>query len=173
MTPEEMRIRKKQLHLTNAQISQQSGVPVSTVRKILAGLTVSPRAETLQALEKVLKGREKETSQSSFPSAEVLQDSSNHYASAKNAERKTDSKRLTIADRDALPGYRNSDLPNTELIDGVIYDMDAMREISNPGASEVTIYGFEDCIPVMIWNGDFSVDMNRIAEYLGEIGLEQ
>lgn len=55
MTIEEMKTRKKELGITNEQLSALSGVPLSTVRKVLGGTTASPRYDTLMALEKVLK----------------------------------------------------------------------------------------------------------------------
>ena len=54
MTIEEMRKRKKALHLTNQELAGLTGIPLSTVQKVLAGITRSPRYETLQALENVL-----------------------------------------------------------------------------------------------------------------------
>ncbi|MDC7288587.1 Uma2 family endonuclease [Blautia schinkii] len=55
MTIEEMKERKRELGYTFAQISEYSGVPLGTVQKIFNGETKSPRYETIQALEKVLK----------------------------------------------------------------------------------------------------------------------
>lgn len=52
MTIQEMREKKWKYGYTYAQISQRSGVPVSTIQKIFRGDTVSPRYETFQALER-------------------------------------------------------------------------------------------------------------------------
>ena len=46
--------RKKELGYTNEMISEKSGVPLSTVNKILGGFTERPRYNTLQSLECVL-----------------------------------------------------------------------------------------------------------------------
>ena len=54
MTIREMQERKKELGYTYAQIAELSGVPVGTVQKVLGGITLTPRYETLMALEKVL-----------------------------------------------------------------------------------------------------------------------
>ena len=54
MNLEELRKRKMALGYTNEQIAQLSGVPLSTVQKIFAGVTQQPRYETLLALERVL-----------------------------------------------------------------------------------------------------------------------
>lgn len=55
MTVEEMKQRKKELGYSNKKLSELSGVPLGTVQKVLAGVTRSPRYETLIALERVLK----------------------------------------------------------------------------------------------------------------------
>ena len=55
MTVEEMKQRKKELGYSNEKLSELSGVPLGTVQKVLAGVTRSPRYETLIALERVLK----------------------------------------------------------------------------------------------------------------------
>lgn len=52
MTVEEMKRLKRERGFTNEQISEWSGIPVSTVRKVFSGETKNPRFETLQALEK-------------------------------------------------------------------------------------------------------------------------
>ena len=46
---------KKQLGLTNKEISERSGVPLSTVSKIMAGFSSNPRLETLKAIADVLR----------------------------------------------------------------------------------------------------------------------
>ncbi|ACL77406.1 helix-turn-helix domain-containing protein [Ruminiclostridium cellulolyticum] len=40
--------------LTSEQLSNQSGVPIGTLNKILSGVTKDPKLETLKALAKVL-----------------------------------------------------------------------------------------------------------------------
>ena len=50
MTLQELKERKKELAYTNEMIAQKSGVPLGTVQKIFAGITSSPRRETLLAL---------------------------------------------------------------------------------------------------------------------------
>lgn len=52
MTIQEMRNRKQKEGYTYARISALSGVPVSTIQKIFRGETVSPRYDTVQALER-------------------------------------------------------------------------------------------------------------------------
>ena len=55
MTLEQMKARKKELGLSNKEISRRSGVPLGTVQKIFGGITDAPRMETIIALEKVLR----------------------------------------------------------------------------------------------------------------------
>lgn len=45
---------KKEKGLTNAQIAQMSGVTLSTLDKITAGINTNPKIDTLQAICKVL-----------------------------------------------------------------------------------------------------------------------
>lgn len=55
MTIDEMIRIKEEKGLTIAQISEKSGVPLSTLSKIFAGTTGSPRRATLEAVERVLR----------------------------------------------------------------------------------------------------------------------
>lgn len=50
----EIRKRKKEARLTNAEIAQLSGVPISTVNKIFCGATDNPKYRTYRAIETVL-----------------------------------------------------------------------------------------------------------------------
>ena len=56
MTIEEMNIKKKEYGYSYEYIAERSGVPVSTVQKVLGGVTESPRRKTLEALYKVFEG---------------------------------------------------------------------------------------------------------------------
>ena len=47
--------KKRNQDIRNEKLSELSGVPLGTVQKVLAGVTRSPRYETLIALERVLK----------------------------------------------------------------------------------------------------------------------
>ena len=61
MTIEEMKRRKRELGDTNQMIADRSGIPLSTVQKVFAGATASPRRETVEALEKVLESGNSDT----------------------------------------------------------------------------------------------------------------
>lgn len=47
--------KKKELKLTNQQISNLSSIPLRTVEAIFAGKTQFPRSDTVDAIEKVLE----------------------------------------------------------------------------------------------------------------------
>ena len=53
MTISQMQERKAELGYTNEMIAEYSGVPLGTVAKIFAGVTKSPRRDTILALEKI------------------------------------------------------------------------------------------------------------------------
>ena len=50
---------KKEVGMTNAEIAELSGIPVSTVNKIFSGATQNPRYSTLLAMEEVLVTKKK------------------------------------------------------------------------------------------------------------------
>ena len=45
---------KKELKITYEQLSQRSGIPLSTIYDIFRGVTSSPRIDTVQAIERAL-----------------------------------------------------------------------------------------------------------------------
>lgn len=100
MTVEEMKQRKKELGYSNEKLSELSGVPLGTVQKVLAGVTRSPRYETLIALERILK---KHTDRIGEALPETSEKRQGDY---------------TVEDYYLIPKERR-----VELIDGVIYDM--------------------------------------------------
>ena len=128
MTITEMNERKRELGYTDARISELSGVPLSTVRKVLGGITKAPRYDTIKALEKVL-GKEtagsgynsrisdNETNAFSYDSCmtsgapQGVREVQPAYSTKKQGE-------YTLEDYLAIPDERR-----VELIDGVIYDM--------------------------------------------------
>lgn len=54
MNIEELKKMKEKVKLTNQEIAELSGIPVSTVNKIFSGATQNPRYATLLAIEEVL-----------------------------------------------------------------------------------------------------------------------
>lgn len=55
----ELKEKKKEAGMTNQEIADLSGIPVSTVSKIFSGATKNPRYATLLAIEQVLATKEK------------------------------------------------------------------------------------------------------------------
>ena len=125
MTIKEMQERKRELGYNNRTLAEKSGVPLSTVQKILGGKTRSPRMATIQALESVLadySGRAYE-----YKSKDViLRESAASYAPAKNT--------CTIKDLEALP-----DDVRAELIDGQIFLMSAPGRIHQEIVTEMLV----------------------------------
>ena len=54
----ELRDRKEKLKLTYDEIASKSGIPLSTIQKVLGGKVANPRAETIRAIEDVLSAFE-------------------------------------------------------------------------------------------------------------------
>ena len=52
MNIDEMKRYKYELGLTSEMIAERSGVPLSTVQKIFAGITTNPRRETRRRTER-------------------------------------------------------------------------------------------------------------------------
>ena len=112
---------KKEAGYTNEDLAEKSGLPLSTVQKVMSGITKSPRMETVQALMSVFMDKE--------ASAERLQEAQPVYAAAPQpyypftnapAGKYPRQGSYTLKDYLALP-----DDQRVELIDGVIYDMSA------------------------------------------------
>jgi Uma2 family endonuclease len=107
MTIEEMIEQKNELGYSYEQIAELSGVPLSTVQKVLGGITKSPRYETKLALGKVLQPKD----------ALRVSEAAHAYGQKRQGE-------YTIEDYYALPDERR-----VELIDGVFYDMSAPASV--------------------------------------------
>ena len=115
MTIEQMNERKKELGYTYEQIADLTGIPISTVQKVLGGFTKSPRYETLAAIENLLEDP--------MRSVYVLKEAAPVYSAAAEQELKPREKKqgeFTLEDYYAIPDERR-----VELIEGVIYDMGA------------------------------------------------
>ena len=139
MTIEEIKSRKTALGLTNEIIAESSGIPLSTIQKIMSGATKAPRKLTLEAIESVLYAEEeRRKGLKSRPSPERAQphpgfsydslhekdgkgrlNESGAVYSLSGHEQKKDGE-YTLEDYYALPDERR-----VELIDGTFYDMPA------------------------------------------------
>ncbi len=122
MTFEEMKKRKKELHYTNEKIAELSGVPLSTVQKIFSGATKYPRLGTMVALGKVLKEETPYSIEEIDPSIFVKEEPA-RYGYSRDSSAQINGKKqgeFTVDDYRALP-----DWPRYELIDGVLYKLNA------------------------------------------------
>ena len=134
MTREEIIELKEKRGYSVAQLSQYSGVPEGTIRKIITGESKNPRVATLNAIEKVLIGDEnvytgKSYQYDSQASVSFVCEGEAEYNAGSTAlnhmqgQQSTVSKvkkqgEYTVEDYMALP-----DGDRKELIDGVFYDM--------------------------------------------------
>ena len=126
MTIEEMRQRKRELGYTNQMIAEHSGIPLSTVQKVFAGATSSPRRETIEALERVLEKGKTSVYGDPITADHMVSETSaayNVHAEDRNANDAED-RLYTLEDYLRLP-----DDQRVELIDGVFYDMAAPTTI--------------------------------------------
>ena len=120
-TVQEMKDMKHDLGLSNQEIAQGAGLPVSTVQRIFSGTTKAPRKETLQAIERALHDALYGVShlppalrdRPDPPESAGLRETAPAYQSKMPGE-------YTVEDYYALPDDRR-----VELIDGVFYDMAA------------------------------------------------
>ena len=115
MTIEDLKRLKKQCGYTNETISILSGVPLSTVQKVFAGVTKSPRHQTVEAIEFVLR-------EANHMTPLVQEEAFSYIVPEVMYGRKgwPDKKQgeYTVEDYYNMPeDWRG------ELIDGVIYDM--------------------------------------------------
>lgn len=137
LTIRELKELKHRQGFTNEMIAKRSGVPLGTVQKIFAGITQSPRRETLLALEEALKKEESTVKGNDLYGTKIVHDpvrydnpegGRNLLLRDSNAPLKKvpypgapgdpNQGNYTLDDYYALPEERR-----VELIDGVIYDM--------------------------------------------------
>ena len=132
MTINEMLARKRELGLSNEEISRRSGVPLGTLQKIFSGKTVSPRRRTIEAIERILSPESGISYGFSEPSSFLLKESRHAYAARRQGE-------YTLDDYYAIP-----DEHRVELIDGVIYDM-AAPSVMHQKLLSLLYLQFESC----------------------------
>ena len=118
MTLEQIRKRKQHLGLTTAQLSEKTGIPLGTLNKILSGATKRPRPENMESLERVLKAADYSLDPT-VPDALMVAEREAAYQAEREPREKQPGE-FTIEDYYALPDDRRA-----ELIDGVLYDLDA------------------------------------------------
>lgn len=136
MTIEEMRERKRELGYTNRIIADLSGIPLSTVQKIFAGATTSPRRETVSALEALLQPRRGNGYGEAGHRISVLRETMPVYGSREDrtggggTAPPSDSAAGSPIGPYTLEDYlKLPDEQRVELIDGFFYDMAAPTTI--------------------------------------------
>lgn len=125
MTLDEMKRLKQEKGYTMAQLSERSKVPLGTLQKIFTGETAHPRFSTRQAIEKVLCEDFGEP-----PLATCVREDTAAY----DAKPEKQQGEYTVEDYYAWP-----DEQRIELIDGVIYIMEAPSFVHQRIAGEVFI----------------------------------
>lgn len=127
MNIEEMNKLKAQLGYSNEELSVRSGVPASTIQKILSGKTKKPHRNTLLALAEALSRQLAEDSLNVYtagpgPSTapDLLRDAPAPYGQETSAANVKKQGEYTLEDYLALPEEQR-----VELIDGVLYDLAA------------------------------------------------
>ena len=156
MTLEEMKNKKTELGLTNEMISQSSGIPLSTIQKIMSGATKAPRRVTLEAIETVLLTEEQKKERSVARS--VSKNSGFSYEPPKE--------RSTYAVREAMPNYNT--LHNLES------DTPYAVEIGSPHAVEIgNPYAVEDNMPSTINKSGAHAPQTQTEKKNGEYTLDQ
>ena len=159
MTIKEMQERKRELGFTNEMLSQASGVPLSTVQKVLGGITLSPRRSTVEALSAALSETRKN------PGSYITDDSQPLLLHDPAAAYASKDRLYTIKDIEALP----EDV-HAELIDGKIYYMNPPVRIHQHIIVKmlVTISNY-----ISDQNGSCEVYPSPFGVYLsGEIGRD-
>lgn len=119
MTLSQMQYYKQQHGYSYDQLSQLTGIPKGTIQKIFTGVTKSPRYDTLQALERVLKpvnqdkpaGFADDEQAGLINQPDMVGGAAVPYGQKKQGE-------YTLEDYYALPEDKRY-----ELIDGVLYEM--------------------------------------------------
>ncbi|MCR5204961.1 MAG: Uma2 family endonuclease [Lachnospiraceae bacterium] len=137
MTREELIALKENRGYSVAKLSEYSGVPEGTIRKIITGESKHPRTATLNALKKVLFGDQsvysgktyKYAEQSAFFTNEVCEEETSYIIGSSIPTDNGDENHSSGAIHKKQGEYTIEDYLNLpegerkELIDGVFYDM--------------------------------------------------
>lgn len=113
MNLNEIKKRKKELCLSAKELARLSGLPLSTVQKVLGGFTENPRRSTLLALEAALK-----SAGADEPVSKVCEPNQPYRVNKKSSSEWNRQGKYTLEDYLAIPGEKR-----VEMIDGVFYDM--------------------------------------------------
>lgn len=139
MTIEEMKKIKDGRGYSYKRLSQYTGVPIITLQKIFTGKTKNPRVATLNAIERVLLGKETTYKGKAYEYEEggVLEEERAIYGNPDGVKYGNPRKKqgeFTLSDYYALP-----DEQRVELIDGVFYDMSSPKIVHQAISSIVSM----------------------------------
>lgn len=149
MDLEKLRIRKKELSMTNQKLAECSGVPLGTINKIFSGATKSPQYRTIVALETAL-GMYSYTDQDG-PYVSIVKEAESGYNVRGS---------FTAEDYYNLP-----DNVRAELIDGELFYMEAPSRIHQELLGEL-YYCIKDYIkkkkdPCKVYLAPFDVRLDQ------------
>ena len=164
MTIQDMKEKKIELGLTNEMIAERSGVPLSTIQKIMSGATRAPRKNTIDAIEDVLLQEERSRKARALRLNAGNAGSGFTYRSSKNPSSMV---------RESSPAYQ----PHASSDDSAENVHDPRRKHTIPQGSHYTIddyYALPDDLRVELIDGQF-FEMNAPAlihqKILGELHL--
>lgn len=151
MTIDEMRAIKKEFGLTYELIARESGIPLSTVSKVLSGVTESPRRETAATLAEYFTKLKAQpliaatnSNRAALSQDDLLLRAADRIPLSNEVHESSPAynvhKYVTIQERDALPEEKR-----TELIDGVLYDMASPSFFHQVLCSQIFLQ-LQDCI---------------------------
>lgn len=129
MESKEIKILKERYHLTAEELSELSGVPLGTLKKIFSGATEMPRKKTVSAISKVFEDLSRKSRDDSGYA---------HMLSFGLPDKVQGT--YTVGDLESVPEGRYA-----ELIDGAIYDMSVQSSVHEMVLGEIRRQ-FEDYI---------------------------
>lgn len=136
MDIEEMKVIREQKHYSYEKLSELSGVPLGTIRKIFGGSTKHPQRKTLEALERVLEpdwGRRMDDSHNYYEDRMVNEAVTYEGAVIQKVREEAFAYgKSTIKDYYALPAEKR-----VELIDGQFYNLAAPSTFHQIIVSEI------------------------------------
>jgi len=121
LTLTEINQLRKEYAYSYEMISEESGVPLSTVQKVLGGVTKNPRRETLEAISKIFECKNISRysiypDDGSIRQVLVMEDTAADYMTGYGGYRPSNRKGYSAAQLENISGNAR-----WELIDGVLY----------------------------------------------------
>lgn len=140
-----LREKKKHLNLTNAQIAMLSGVPFSTVNKVLSGETKNPRYETLLAIQNALLDRISLTASNDLPEPSGLLQEAPDWVVEVVSDADSDYDFMTKRIHYGCMGVREYWMIDSQKKKICVYDF--------KDTSRAKVYAFGDDIPSAVVDG--------------------